>query len=172
MRFAFIAAKKAEHRVTILCRCMRVTRSGFYAWRATRALRAGAARCGVAHEAARVPCRERPDRYGRPRLWKDLQEDGEAVSEKRVRRLMREERIQGKVPKRFKQTTNSDHDRSDRRQCARPRLHRGGAESALGRRHDRVRDRRAAPSSIWRRFSICIRASSSAGRSAPSTIDD
>ena len=32
MRFAFIAAKKAEHRVTILCRCMRVTRSGFYAW--------------------------------------------------------------------------------------------------------------------------------------------
>ena len=32
MRFGFIAAKKAEHRVTILCRCMRVTRSGFYAW--------------------------------------------------------------------------------------------------------------------------------------------
>jgi putative transposase len=32
MRFAFIAAKRAEHRVTILCRCMRVTRSGFYAW--------------------------------------------------------------------------------------------------------------------------------------------
>ena len=32
MRFAFIAAKKAEHTVTILCRCMGVTRSGFYAW--------------------------------------------------------------------------------------------------------------------------------------------
>ena len=27
--------------------------------------------------------------YGRPRLWKDLHEDGEAVSEKRVKRLMR-----------------------------------------------------------------------------------
>jgi putative transposase len=49
-------------------------------------------------------------RYGRPRLWKDLREDGEAVSEKRVRRLMRAEGLQGKVPKRFKQTTNSDHD--------------------------------------------------------------
>src|SRR4029453_10567447 len=36
-------------------------------------------------------------------------EDGEAVSEKRVRRLMREAQIQGHVPKRFKQTTNSDH---------------------------------------------------------------
>ena len=33
MRFAFIAAEKAEHAVTILCRCLRVTRSGFYAWR-------------------------------------------------------------------------------------------------------------------------------------------
>ena len=32
MRFTFIAAQKAEHTVTILCRCLRVTRSGFYAW--------------------------------------------------------------------------------------------------------------------------------------------
>ena len=30
-------------------------------------------------------------RYGRPRLWKDLREDGEPISEKRVGRLMREE---------------------------------------------------------------------------------
>ena len=34
MKFTFIAAKKAEHTVTILCRCLRVTRSGFYAWQA------------------------------------------------------------------------------------------------------------------------------------------
>ncbi len=32
MRFAFIAAEKAQHSVTILCRCLRVTRSGFHAW--------------------------------------------------------------------------------------------------------------------------------------------
>ena len=49
------------------------------------------------------------ERYGRPRLWKDLREDGEAVSEKRVGRLMREEAIQGQVPKRFKHTTDSKH---------------------------------------------------------------
>ena len=34
MRFTFIAAKKAEHTVTILCRCLCVTRRGFYAWQA------------------------------------------------------------------------------------------------------------------------------------------
>ena len=108
MRFAFIAAKKAEHRVTILCRCMRVTRSGFYAW-ARRGLSARAQRDVVLRTKLRAFHAASGDRYGRPRLWKDLQEDGEAVSEKRVRRLMREEQIQGRVPKRFKQTTNSDH---------------------------------------------------------------
>jgi hypothetical protein len=32
VRFRFIAAEKAEHSITILCRCLRVTRRGFYAW--------------------------------------------------------------------------------------------------------------------------------------------
>jgi putative transposase len=108
MRFAFIAAKKAEHRVTILCRCMRVTRSGFYAW-ARRGLSARAQRDLVLRTKLRAFHAASGDRYGRPRLWKDLREDGEAVSEKRVRRLMRDEQIQGRVSKRFKQTTNSDH---------------------------------------------------------------
>jgi putative transposase len=43
------------------------------------------------------------------RLGVPQRQDGEAVSEKRVRRLMREEGLQGKVPKRFKQTTDSRH---------------------------------------------------------------
>ena len=109
MRFAFIAAKKAEHRVTILCRCMRVTRSGFYAWR-RRGLSARAQRDLVLRTKLRAFHAASGQIYGRPRLWKDLHEDGEAVSEKRVKRLMREEQIQGKVPKRFKQTTNSHHE--------------------------------------------------------------
>jgi putative transposase len=108
MRFAFIAAKKAEDRVTILCWCMRVTRSGFYAW-ARRGLSARAQRDLVLRTKLRAFHAASGDRYGRPRLWKDLREDGEAVCEKRVRRLMRDEQSQGRVPKRLKQTTNSDH---------------------------------------------------------------
>jgi putative transposase len=34
-RFAFIDAEKANHDVTVLCRLLKVSRSGFYAW-ATR----------------------------------------------------------------------------------------------------------------------------------------
>ena len=87
MRFAFIAAKKAEHRVTILCRCMRVTRSGFYAW-ARRGLSARARRDVVLRTKLRAFHAASGDRYGRPRLWKDLKEDGEAVSEKRFIRTV------------------------------------------------------------------------------------
>lgn len=109
MRFAFIAAEKARHAVTILCRCLQVTRSGFYAW-AKRGLSAHAQCDVVLRTKLRAFHAASEDRYGRPRLWKDLREDGEAVSEKRVGRLMREEGLRGKVPKRFKQTTDSRHD--------------------------------------------------------------
>jgi putative transposase len=109
MRFAFIAAEKARHTVRILCRCLQVTPSGFYAW-AKRGLSARAQRDVVLRTKLRAFHAASGHRYGRPNLWKDLQEDGEAVSEKRVARLMREAGLQGKVRKRFKQTTNSQHD--------------------------------------------------------------
>src|SRR4029079_2566749 len=108
MSFAFIARKKCEHRVTLLCRCMRVTRSGFYAW-VRRGLSARAQRDLVLRTKLRAFHAASHDRYGRPRPWKDLKEGGEAISEKRVRRLMREEGLHGKIPKRFKQTTDSQH---------------------------------------------------------------
>jgi putative transposase len=108
MRFAFIAAEKARHPVTRLCRCLRVTPSGFYAW-TKRGLSGRAQRDLVLRTKLRAFHAASGHRYGRPNLWKDLQEDGEAVSEKRVARLMREEGIRGKVRRRFKNTTMSDH---------------------------------------------------------------
>ncbi len=32
MKFAFIDAEKAHHRITKLCKLLRVSRAGFYAW--------------------------------------------------------------------------------------------------------------------------------------------
>ncbi len=34
--FGFIAAKKAEHSITIMCRVLEVSRSGFHAWQARK----------------------------------------------------------------------------------------------------------------------------------------
>jgi transposase InsO family protein len=105
----FIAVEKAHHRVTVLCRCLRVTRSGFYAW-ARRGLSARAQRDVVLRTKLRAFHAASEGRYGRPRLWKDLREDGEAVSEKRVGRLMHAEGLCGRVRRRFTVTTMSDHD--------------------------------------------------------------
>ena len=169
MRFAFIAAEKAVHSLTLLCRCLQVTRIAFYAW-VRRGLSARAQRDVVLRTKLRAFHAASGDRYGRPRLWKDLQEDGEAVSEKRVRRLMREEDLQGRIPKRFKQTTNSDHTDP----IAANVLARDFTAAAPDQRW--VSDTTEfvigdTTSSIWRRCSICFRGSSWAGRSAPSMID-
>ena len=88
---------------------MRVSPSGFYASHgrppSARARRDAQLRVQVCafHAASR-------GRYGRPRVWKDLHEAGERVSQKRVGRLMRAEGLRGRVRKRFRSTTMSEHD--------------------------------------------------------------
>ena len=57
----------------------------------------------ASHEASRR-------RYGSPRVHEDLRVQGEAVSRKRVARLMRLERLRARARKRFKSTTMSEHD--------------------------------------------------------------
>jgi putative transposase len=109
MRFIFIAAKKAEHTVTILCRCMRVTRSGFYAW-----CRRPESQHAIDDRRLKVLVRasfeENKHRYGSPRVHEDLIEQKERVSRKRVVRLMQEDGLKARVRKRYKHTTMSDHD--------------------------------------------------------------
>lgn len=109
MRFAFIQAEKASFSVRMLCRVLQVSPSGFYAWRdrpvSTRARRDQQLRVLVRASHAASRCR-----YGSPRVHADLREQGEAVSRKRVARLMRVEGLRARARKRFKSTTMSAHD--------------------------------------------------------------
>jgi transposase InsO family protein len=109
MRFIFIAAKKAEHTVSILCRCLRVTRSGFYAWqrRPESTHVRDDRRLKVLVQASFEASRQR---YGSPRVHEDLIEQHEHVSRKRVVRLMQEDGLIARHRKRYKLTTMSDHD--------------------------------------------------------------
>jgi putative transposase len=109
MRFRFIVVEKAQHTVTILCRCLQVTPSGFYAWRRrpesthTRDDRRLKVLVHASFDASR-------QRYGSPRVHADLIQQREYVSRKRVVRLMQEEGLQARARKRYKVTTMSDHD--------------------------------------------------------------
>src|SRR4051812_21779910 len=109
MRFAFIAVERASHTITILCRCLQVTASGYYAWRQrpesqrTREDRRLTVLVRASFEASR-------QRYGSPRIHEDLREQHEAVSRKRVIRLMQADGLQARARKRYKITTMSEHD--------------------------------------------------------------
>jgi putative transposase len=109
VRFRFIAAEKAEHSITMLCRCLLVTRSGFYAWR-HRPESVHARRDRRLRVLVRASFEESERRYGSIRVHKDLVEQDIRVSRKRVVRLMQAEGLKARVRKRFKVTTNSDHD--------------------------------------------------------------
>ncbi len=108
MRFRFIAAEKAQYPVALLCRCLRVSRSGFYAWASrgpSERVRQDArltAQLRLAHADSRQT-------YGRPRLCRALRDRGIAVSGKRVARLMRAAGLRARGRRRFIVTTNSRH---------------------------------------------------------------
>lgn len=109
MRFRFIAAEKARHSLSLLCRCLRVTRSGFHAWR-KRPESARAKRDRRLKVLIRASFAASKGRYGSPRIHEDLRQQGERASRKRVIRLMQEEKLRVRARKRFKSTTRSDHD--------------------------------------------------------------
>ena len=104
MRFHFIAAEKAHYPMPLLCRCLGVTRSGYYAW----AHRPVAARV---REDARLLVRvrmahaESRGTYGRPRLTRALRNAGIPIGGKRVARLMRAAGLVARGRRRFRVTT-------------------------------------------------------------------
>lgn len=108
MRFAFIASEKAHHSLNLLCRCMRVSRSGFYASQ-RRPESARARRDRQLKVRIRTSFSKSKGRYGSPRIQRDLRAQDEHVSRKRVIRLMQEEGLKARVRKRFVCTTNSNH---------------------------------------------------------------
>ena len=108
MRFEFISAEKAHFPVRLLCRCLDVSRSGYYASLSRpRSARATAdARLTAQLRLAHADSRQT---YGRPRLCRALRARGIAVSGKRIARLMRAAGLFAHGRRRFVISTQSDH---------------------------------------------------------------
>lgn len=93
----FVDAERALHAVATLCRLLRVSRSGFYAWLSRSASDREIADGLLAALIHRID--ETSDgTYGVPRIHAELCRQGVRVSRRRLSRLMRRLGIRGREP--------------------------------------------------------------------------
>ena len=108
MRFSFIRVEKAFYPLTVLCRVLEVSRSGFYAFE-----KRGSSRRETSDRQLTVEIRAAHKKsrriYGSPRIHLELRDQKRRVGRKRVARLMRQEGIIGRRRRRFCRTTDSGH---------------------------------------------------------------
>jgi len=108
VKYACIQAHRGEFEISLMCRVLGVSRTGFYA-----AQRRGARQRQQADQRLRVEIRSihraSKRRYGSPRVHQELKAQGIRCSRKRVERLMREDGLRAKPRHRFRGTTNSAH---------------------------------------------------------------
>ena len=104
-QYRLIEAERADHSVSLMCRVLKVSRAGYYAWRQggpshrTQEDAALTERIHSIHRASRGT-------YGVPRVRAVLATEGSAISRKRIARLMRASGLSGvRRPRRWVHTT-------------------------------------------------------------------
>ena len=108
MKYRAIREHAVRYPVRLMCRALRVSPAGFYAWRRrpesrrTQANRALLVHIRAIHQQSRRT-------YGSPSIWDALTQRGHRVGENRVARLMRFEGIRAKTAKKWRATTDSKH---------------------------------------------------------------
>jgi putative transposase len=108
MRYRFIAVEKAGYPVTVLCRVLRLSTSGFYVW-LNRPPSKQATATAILQAAIKVAFDDSRCTYGSPRVHAELVAHGWKVSKTRVEREMRKLGLLARRPKKFRVTTDSTH---------------------------------------------------------------
>ena len=108
MIYRFVEAHRKEYPVTVMCRVLEVSTTGYYAWRGRpESDRSQANR--VLLEQIRAAHKRGRGTYGSPRVHRELRAAGVKCSVNRVARLMRRADIRGRRRPKFRRTTNSRH---------------------------------------------------------------
>jgi len=108
MRFTFIDAANKEFPVQRLCKVLGVSQSGYFAWRGRPASqRQREDLVLLAHVRSSFALSN--ETYGSPRMTHELRDQGLKAGRRRVARLMRENGLRARQPRRFKRTTDSRH---------------------------------------------------------------
>jgi transposase InsO family protein len=108
MRFQLIDAAKREFPVQRLCKVLEVSPSGYFAWKnrpASRRQREDLVLLAHVRSAFALS----HETYGSPRMTHELREQGLAAGRRRIARLMRENGLKARQPRRFRRTTDSGH---------------------------------------------------------------
>ena len=108
MRYRFIEVEKAVYPVTMLCRVLRVSRSGFYIWQ-QRPISPRAEETRRLDTEIKKLFEASKRRSGSPKITHALMDRGWPVGKNRVARRMRVLGLRSIVRRRFKVTTNSQH---------------------------------------------------------------
>ena len=105
--FKFIDAEKANYPISLLCRILKVSRSGYYDWKDRSPSKRNRENAALTEKIREIHNRSRRI-YGYPRVHAELRALGVRCSKKRVARLMRKASLQGCVRSRRKRTTRRD----------------------------------------------------------------
>ena len=105
--FKFIDAEKANYPISLLCRILKVSRSGYYDWKDRSPSKRDRENAALTEKIREIHNRSRRI-YGYPRVHAELRALGVRCSKKRVARLMRKASLQGCVRGRRKRTTRRD----------------------------------------------------------------
>lgn len=103
-----IRRHQENHAVVLMCRVLTVSRSGYYDWRSRAPSARAQANRGLTDDIRRIHA-EHKGRSGAPRITAQLRTEGQGVGRKRVARLMRAEGLRAKAARKYKATTNSNH---------------------------------------------------------------
>lgn len=109
MRYAFIAAHVVEFSIVVMCRVLKVSRSGYYAWLGRPESDRDLENRDLVERIKSVFKRSRKT-YGSPRVHRQLVSEGHTCSRGRIERLMSANGIRAKQRRKFVATTDSKHD--------------------------------------------------------------
>lgn len=108
MKYAFIKEHSHLFSLRLMCRMLSVSVSGYYSWCHRKPSARKLSNSELANNIKAIFDDEK-GRAGAPRITKRLNQEGAHVGKHRVANIMRQNGLRAKAAKKFKATTNSNH---------------------------------------------------------------
>jgi len=104
VKYACIEHRRIDYPIRMMCRLLRISASGYYAWRIRPESQRAKSDRELVSKIKRIHAQSKGV-YGSPKIRAELVSEGCQVGRNRVARLMRLERVQGCPRRRFRVTT-------------------------------------------------------------------